>query len=145
MYSVSYHGKCRRTNKYKTENGALRAVWKWLRSDTSKGNYAIVIGPSLSEPRVISDWAELRFSEEPPKVDFLQTAEWRQLRREAFELYGNYCSCCGKTPKNGVVLHVDHIKPRSLRPDLQAVITNLQILCEGCNQDKSNISERKWR
>ncbi|MGR6503593.1 HNH endonuclease [Shewanella sp. Koi 1] len=147
MFSVTYHDDSRRTKKYKTEIGALRAVWKWLRSEeiVGKGHYAIVIGPSITEPRVISQWSELPFSEQPNEVNFLQTTEWRQLRRKAFELYGNYCACCGKTPKNGAVLHVDHIKPRSLRPDLESDITNLQILCDGCNQDKSNISERKWR
>ena len=50
------------------------------------------------------------------------------------------CSCkiCGITSERGAILHVDHIKPRSLYPDLALDKSNLQVLCEDCNIAKSN-------
>ncbi|ABO23175.1 HNH endonuclease [Shewanella loihica PV-4] len=144
VITVTFHAKNRRTRSYKSEKGALKAVWKWLKESDDEYAYAVLIGPIYQEPRLIRNWQELPFSD-PVEVDFLQTPEWRKLKQEAFELYGNYCACCGKGPKDGVVLHVDHIKPRSLYPELRSDINNLQILCEEHNTNKSNTSEKKWR
>lgn len=85
-----------------------------------------------------------------PKCDpnlnaFLKTYEWRKVRMEALKLYGNKCQCCGATPKDGIVLHVDHIKPRRYFPGLALDIKNLQILCEVCNHGKGNWDSTDWR
>lgn len=42
-------------------------------------------------------------------------------------------------------MHVDHIKPRSLFPDLALRLENLQVLCSQCNEAKSNIDTTDWR
>lgn len=76
---------------------------------------------------------------------FYASDEWRALRYKALELNGGACQCCGRTRKHGVVLHVDHIKPRSLYPELQLALDNLQILCEDCNLGKSNKFATDWR
>jgi len=62
---------------------------------------------------------------------------WRTLRYEALKKYGRKCACCGSMPPD-VVLHVDHIKPKSKYPELEFDIENLQILCEACNLGKGN-------
>jgi len=77
--------------------------------------------------------------------DFYKTPEWRALRYKAFEKNGNACQCCGASPKTGAVLHVDHIKPKSIYPDLAFDVDNLQILCEDCNLGKLNLYETDWR
>ena len=41
--------------------------------------------------------------------------------------------------------HVDHIKPRSKYEHLQLEITNLQVLCKKCNQDKSDLNSTDYR
>jgi len=46
---------------------------------------------------------------------------------------------------HGIVIHVDHIKPRSRYPELSLEIENLQVLCEDCNMGKSNVFETDWR
>lgn len=144
MFSVTFRGSNKRTSSYKTEKGALRSIWRWLKdNDNEPGYNATLIGPGI-KPRCIADWEELPF-EEKSKTDFLQTTKWRNLKRLAYEKYGNSCACCGKSPKDGIILHVDHIKPRSHYPELQSDINNLQILCKDCNLGKSNLSERKWR
>lgn len=77
--------------------------------------------------------------------DFYKTKEWLSLRMQALELHGAVCQCCGATRKTGAILHVDHIKPRSLYPNLEFEINNLQILCSDCNLGKSNKYETDWR
>mgnify|MGYP001557950148 CR=1 FL=1 len=73
------------------------------------------------------------------------TREWIGLRYEALKQYGNRCMCCGANPGNGSVLHVDHIKPRSVFPELALNIDNLQILCSDCNIAKSNGDQSDWK
>ncbi len=144
MFSVIFDGDNRLRKTFKTHNGAMKAIWKWLRDNEDKQGFsATLMGPDIA-PEVITDWTSLPFKEDKPK-DFLQTHGWRVLRLQAFEKYGSRCACCGKSAKDGAVLHVDHIKPRSLYPELERDINNLQILCCDCNMGKSNFSEMKWR
>jgi len=74
--------------------------------------------------------------------DFYRTRQWREVRYQVLVKYGRICQCCGQ--KEGF-LHVDHIKPRSLFPDLELDINNLQVLCEACNIGKSNRDTTDWR
>lgn len=69
-------------------------------------------------------------------------SKWLHLRMEVFRKYGKECMCCGaiKGP-----MHVDHIKPKSLYPELTWDFNNLQVLCEDCNMGKGNLFEDDWR
>lgn len=75
---------------------------------------------------------------------FYESREWRDVRYEALKLYDRRCVCCGRKPPE-VQLHVDHIKPRSKRPDLELDINNLQIMCKDCNLGKSNKDSIDYR
>lgn len=77
--------------------------------------------------------------------EFLLSYEWRRVRMEALKLYGPVCQCCGASKANGVMIHVDHIKPRKLFPQLALDVANLQILCEVCNHGKGNWDMTDWR
>jgi len=61
--------------------------------------------------------------------DFYHSPAWIQVRYRALTLYGAKCQCCGATRADGVIIHVDHIKPRSLYPHLALDLDNLQVLC----------------
>ena len=76
---------------------------------------------------------------------FLLSYEWRRLRMQALTKYGPVCQCCGADRSDGLKMHVDHIKPRKLYPQLALDITNLQILCEVCNHGKGNWDMTDWR
>lgn len=96
-------------------------------------------------------WAEVYEKSRKERLwkDFYKTPEWRTLRYRVLRKYGFKCGACGRTKEHGVVLHVDHIKPRSNFPELQLEESNLQILCEDCNLGKSNtysddLRERRW-
>lgn len=76
---------------------------------------------------------------------FLLSYEWRKLRMVVLKKYGSRCQCCGASPADGVRMHVDHIKPRRLFPELALTESNLQVLCEVCNHGKGNWDQTDWR
>ena len=82
---------------------------------------------------------------DPASPEFLQTFAWRQLRMQVIKRYGRRCMCCGATPDTGAVIHVDHIKPRKLFPQLALDFDNLQVLCGDCNHGKGNWDRTDWR
>ena len=80
------------------------------------------------------------------KTSFYRSKEWLILRVRVLEAYSCSCMMCGRSPKDHkVVLHVDHIKPRSKYPRLELEFNNLQILCADCNLGKSNKFETDHR
>lgn len=71
--------------------------------------------------------------------------KWRQVRYQALKRSNGRCDCCGATAKSsGAPLHVDHIKPKSLHPELAVELSNLQVLCADCNVGKGNWDETDW-
>lgn len=77
---------------------------------------------------------------------FFSSLQWRKLRYEVIRDSNGCCSSCGRNHRDhAIVLHVDHIKPRSLYPELALRKSNLQILCEDCNIGKGNSDEIMWR
>lgn len=82
---------------------------------------------------------------DPKSDEFLLSWEWKKLRMKVLVKYGATCMCCGASKDDGVRIHVDHIKPRSKFPKLALVEDNLQVLCDVCNQGKSNIDMTDWR
>lgn len=76
---------------------------------------------------------------------FLRSDAWRHIRYQALLKYGRICQCCGATPGKGVVLHVDHVKPRSIFPELALELSNLQILCDDCNIGKGAWDQTDFR
>lgn len=79
------------------------------------------------------------------KTNFYESMGWRAVRYKALVLHGGRCQCCGAGREQGKIMHVDHIKPKSLYPELALVLDNLQVLCEDCNLGKSNRDETDWR
>jgi len=78
--------------------------------------------------------------------DFYISKEWRTLRYRVIKSYSGECMACGRSKKeHGVVIHVDHIKPRSTHPSLSLVFENLQLLCQDCNEGKGNKCQIDWR
>ena len=93
----------------------------------------------------VADAIQSVFSSLPAGDDFFQSPVWLRLRYEVLKRHHGRCQACGRSAHDGVVIQVDHIKPRSLYPHLSLVLTNLQVLCDDCNLGKSNKSERDWR
>jgi hypothetical protein len=75
--------------------------------------------------------------------EFYSTRAWRSLRWDVLSRSEGKCVMCGHTSQtSGHPLHVDHIEARSVRPDLELHIKNLQVLCEDCNVGKG---AKTWR
>lgn len=77
--------------------------------------------------------------------DFYRSDEWRRLRYRVLRKFGFKCMACGRDANDGVKIHVDHIKPRSVKPWLELEESNLQVLCEDCNLGKSSTFQDKFR
>lgn len=78
-------------------------------------------------------------------IEFYTSDAWRHVRYQALKAHGGACQCCGARGGGGVMLHVDHIKPRSRFPKLELTLSNLQVLCEDCNMGKRAWDETDWR
>ena len=69
-----------------------------------------------------------------PKADFYNTSEWRRTRYKFIRSrQTKRCELC-KSKDNE--LHVDHIKPRWIYPELAFEFSNLRLLCKDCNLGK---------
>ena len=147
MFEVTYKlSNSYRHKVYKTENGALKAIWRWLLKHEHESYRLAILYAPHQERREFSDPEQLPFEETDKSTgNFYSSTKWLAVRYAAFEKYGQRCACCGNTKENGARLQVDHIKPRSLHPELALDIDNLQILCELCNKGKSNLYDTRWR
>jgi hypothetical protein len=85
------------------------------------------------------------------REEFYKSWDWRTLRMKIIKRFGRRCQCCGATPAdkdsagNPVRIVVDHIKPLSKYWQLRLVPSNLQILCDECNQGKGAWDETDHR
>lgn len=80
-----------------------------------------------------------------PAEKFYASAKWKEVRYIALQQAHGKCCLCGGMARDGVSLHVDHIKPRSLYPELAYQLGNLQVLCSDCNIGKSNYDDTNWK
>jgi len=73
---------------------------------------------------------------------FYVSRKWLVVRYKTLIKHGHMCQLCGSIEKP---MHVDHIKPRSLYPNLEVDENNLQVLCKLCNLGKGNSDETDFR
>jgi len=100
----------------------------------------------LTNPMKVKKKKPKRKKIKPASNKFYKSEEWLQLRYRVLSIFQAKCMCCGRTPsEHGIVVHVDHIKPRSKYPELELDINNMQILCAACNLGKSNLDNTNWR
>ena len=115
---------------------------------------------SFKDPDKPKEDKKLTFTKYGPKIkksnkkdksikktdDFYKSQEWLRIRYRVLKKYGGECMACGRSRKrHGVIVHVDHILPRSKFPRHELRFENLQILCEDCNLGKGNIDQTDWR
>lgn len=118
-----------------------RNDWSFKESNTPKKTFTKFFKKKKQKNKAKNkknnEWKDVHNGMTPEQ--FYKSEEWRSLRYRVIKKYGASCMCCGRNRKDhSVVLHVDHIKPRSLYPKLQLVFENLQVLCEDCNIGKAN-------
>lgn len=118
---------------------------------TSKTAWALLA--QLEQKPISKLPAKMRRSLVPKdaREKFYLSWDWRTLRMDVLKERGRRCECCGATPSGidmagkPVKLCVDHIKPLSRYWHLRLDKTNLQILCDECNQGKGAWDETDWR
>lgn len=75
---------------------------------------------------------------------FYRSKPWLDLRYRMLVLRGNRCNACGRGPKDGAIIQIDHIRPRYIYPELAFDPSNLQILCSSCNTGKGIVDKTDW-
>lgn len=73
---------------------------------------------------------------------FYKSEKWLNLRLKVIVQYGKRCMKCGLTRGE---MHIDHIRPRSIYPEMEYSLDNLQILCRSCNLAKGAWDHTDWR
>jgi hypothetical protein len=81
----------------------------------------------------------------PEVTSFYERYAWKSLRYHVLKKLGAKCLLCGRGRDSEVSIHVDHIKPVSIYPELALTEDNLQVLCADCNQGKSNKDIQDFR
>lgn len=77
---------------------------------------------------------------DPDFIKFRQLEDFTQAQKQKIlERDGYKCVICGKGKKEGVELHIDHIKPKDLGG--KATIENGQTLCAMHNFQKRNLKQ----
>lgn len=77
--------------------------------------------------------------------EFYHSREWMSLRYSVLKEQDGKCQLCGRSRKDGIILHVDHIIPLSKDWSKRLDRNNLQVLCKECNLGKSNTDSIDWR
>lgn len=95
------------------------------------------------QSEIINDYVMRKEVQKFSSRNFYRSREWRELRMLILSA-NRVCKLCGSGPEQGKVMHVDHIKPRSLWPELSLEISNLQLLYSDCNLGKSNTIEDRF-
>ena len=109
------------------------------RRKTAKRNASIL---PRTDPALRTSDDLVPYSPGLPASQFYLTRAWLIARYDIFLRDGRRCACCGQ--QKGV-LHVDHILPRSLHPNLELDRGNLQVLCAQCNIGKGARDSTDWR
>jgi hypothetical protein len=84
--------------------------------------------PSISVAKQLAD----------QRIRVMPAMRWQVFRRDGWK-----CVACGRSADDGVILHIDHIVPRS-KGGADA-IGNYQTLCNICNLGKSNRDDTDLR
>lgn len=120
---------------------AIFPDWSSMKKRDAIVSFAkLAVIQSVPQPRKRS-WKQIQKERDA----FYASREWMTLRYEVLKEFGARCLVCGRTARDGIKIHVDHIKPRSLFPELELAKENLQVLCEDCNKGKSNRDDIDWR
>ena len=105
----------------------------WLEAGVGEGGE-----PEATETRIgAADLGRAAEAAEQ-RVPVMPAMRWRVFQRDLWR-----CVACGRSSHEGIILHIDHIVPRSKGgPDGFA---NFQTLCHLCNSGKSNRDDTDLR
>lgn len=122
----------------------LAIEWLGYKPELKPGKSALKISSLIKKKRVKPAKINPGYSRKAAQ-DLYVSEEWRRLRYDILREQHGCCQLCGRSRKDGVVLHVDHIIPLSKDWSKRLDRDNLQVLCEDCNLGKSNTDEIDWR
>lgn len=157
--SVSSMGKVRdRVSRLALRQLSTPEAWQWLMAEFILAKPTVYARLAASKAKRIDPEKphkskrerrvekKAKWAAKKPDDRFYKSEEWRAVRFVALKRGKGCCNLCGRSNRDhGVILHVDHIKPRSRFPALSLDASNLQVLCEDCNLGKGNRDTTDYR
>ena len=146
---MSSYKKIQEAREYHT-NSLMRHIHikakqreKAARKDSQKSEVEIqadaILRAHPKNPHKRKGRSRKSFSPNPNKrQSFYASWEWKKVRMQALERDGHRCGSCGASPKDGIRIVVDHIKPLGKFWALRLSLDNLQVLCDDCNRGKGD-------
>lgn len=122
-----------------------KEIVPWLMSEHQKRTGNVFADPDrqirqLAQSGFLIKIAKGIYRYEPESIIIRELEDFSQKQKEEILLRDEYkCVVCGKGVKDGVELHVDHIKPKDLGG--KAIIENGQTLCAQHNFLKKNFKQ----
>ena len=133
---ISDNLKGQRRDKQGTTKGQAMAIVR----DKKGGLYIYITLLSLTASPALSltDRTGKRQKElaQMAKDNFYSSRPWKELRRKALARAGYRCEWCGVSVRGKGASRVDHIRPRKQYPQLALAISNLRVLCPGCDNKR---------
>jgi hypothetical protein len=77
-------------------------------------------------------------------VDLYRSADWKQFRNEVIRLDGGVCSQCGRSPQDGITLHVHHKSYIPGHKPWQYPYDMCYTLCSGCHAAEHGLIPPKF-
>jgi len=119
------------TGKHHTEETKKKISLK----NSGKGNGRYGVAWSNSQRKGIS----YRTRDEKNPAWKGGTDKW--FKKRVLKRDNHTCQICGL--KDDEIMVMDHIKPKSIYPELRHEITNLQTLCPNCHARKTNAEKKE--
>lgn len=120
-------------------------VVDWVTSEWNKRTGEVFRDPdrgirSLSQTGILIKVAKGIYRYDPDFIKNRELEDFTEKQKKEILKRGNYCcAICGKGKKDGVELHIDHIKPKELGG--RAIVENGQILCAQHNFLKKTLNQ----
>lgn len=130
------------------------AFTRWRKGEPLRLSHLQKVQWAKERERIAKRKTELRsiYEREPQQIfnpvfhsEFRALGIHEEIRAEVISRCGYRCGACSRKIRRLSTLHVDHIKPRKLFPELIYVSKNLQVLCSKCNVHKSAYHGEDWK
>ncbi len=111
---------------------------RWGSDSSSIGSLAIPRSAAIADAtgEILRGLVATAERDQLAALRFYMTPEWRATRIAVIQRDGRVCKMCSQRIVLSRDVSVDHIRPRSRYHELALELSNLQVLCRGCNSSK---------
>ena len=120
-----------------------KSYWRRRRNRKSSKHGEFFDPPGFDAPKYTPEEYIPEYRRIPPSSKVNRPKIPAKVEYEVYRINKGACRACGKTAKDGVKIHIDHIT--ALSKGGSNDIENLQLLCDRHNIGKGNWDDTDWR